>query len=281
VASLNLASHTVDAVGVSSRNAIEAIAAQIGPAIARAKAETALHLNEKNLQALVSKLVVAEENERRRIAHGLHDDINQMLATAKLTLGHIAALLRRKETRDMVFKVNGYIDHVLQGTRSLTFDLASPVLQRFGLEAAVEDLCGKMTEQHGISFVFKNDKASKPLSGEIEIVVFHAVRELLRNIVDHAGARHVTVSLHRAGKHLVVAVRDDGVGFSLSKVNGFNRKGGFGLYTIRERMKHLGGSFSSEAVSPCGTRLVLSVPLGLAARKVPRGGIRVKKAHFS
>jgi PAS domain S-box-containing protein len=387
VAALNLASHTEDSLSEITRNAIESIAAQIGPAIARVKAEAALHLNEQNLQALfdslgdflfivddkgaishvnptvahrleysaaelrgkpgvfvhppaqrkratvvlaamlggkatscdiplmaksgtlipvetrvvrgewngkkalfgisrdisdrkraeqelldrqhqlralVAELAVAEENERRRIAHGLHDDISQMLARAKLTLGHVAALVQEEKARDMVGDVSGYLDHVLQVSRSLTFDLASPVLQRFGLEAAVEDLCDKMTAQHGFPFVVRNDGTPKPLAGATEIVVFHAVRELLRNIVSHAGAHRVVVSLSRVGAQLRVVVQDDGVGFDRTSIGDVSRKGGFGLYAIQERMKHLGGAFASKGVFPHGTRIVLTIPLSPA-----------------
>lgn len=384
VASLNLASHTVDTISEGARHAIEAIAAQIGPTIARVKAETALHINERNLQtlfdslgdflfiadargrllhvnplvqrrlgysmaecrgqpitrmhpaeqrkqaaatvaamlvgkaescdvplitksgeripvetkvvlgqwngrkalfgisrdvternrserklldrqrelqALVSKLALAEENERRRIAHGLHDDIGQMLASARWTLSHVATLQQRHDTRAMIAKVGGYLDHVLRVTRSLTFDLASPVLQRFGLEAAVEDLCDKMTSQYGIRFALTKDKGLPPLPEATEILVFHAVRELLRNAVTHAKARHVQVSLARGNSEFRVTVSDDGIGCEGVSAEGFNHEGGFGLYTIQERMQHLGGSFACEARQPHGTRIVLTVPL--------------------
>lgn len=397
VASLNLASHTADTIGESSRNAIEAIAAQIGPTIARVRAEAALHMNERNLQALfdslgdflfiadakggllhvnpmvvrrlgysatevlgktllmmhppdqrhraaaivatmlagksdccdiplmtksgdlipvetkvvqgqwngstalfgmsrditerkrteqelidrqlqlqalVSELAVAEENERRRIAQGLHDDIGQMLASAKLTLGQVATLLKQEKTRGMVTQVSGYIDHVIQVTRSLTFDLASPVLQRFGLEAAVEDLCDKMTAQHGLPFVVRNDRRPKPLPDDTDIVAFHAVRELLRNIVTHAGAHHVVVSLRRAGEQLRITVKDDGIGFTRMSATGFNRRGGFGLHAIQARMKHLGGSLSFNPVSPHGTRIVLTLPLESPKRPAPKDSSR-------
>lgn len=233
----------------------------------RKRFETMLLARERQLRALVSELAVAEESERRRIAQGLHDDISQILATAKFMLEHGATVTDKDSDRVLMAEVGGYLDHVLQMSRTLTFDLASPVLQRLGFEKAVEDLCGKMSPAKGILFTCRNDGLPKPLRPEAEIVAFHTVRELLRNVVKHAHAGRAMVSLVRRGRKLLIQVEDDGVGTA----NGFKFKfgpdGGFGLYTIRERVAHWGGTFSIKNISPHGLRVSVVFPLAPVARK--------------
>jgi PAS domain S-box-containing protein len=240
----------------------------------RRQAEQELLNHQHELQTLVSQLTLAEENERRRIAHGLHDDINQMLAMAKFKLEHVPHFRERKHVHATVAEVNAYLDHVIRVSRSLTFDLASPVLQRFGLESAVQDLCEKMGDQHGIVFSVHKDKKAKPLSPETEVLIFHAIRELLRNIVSHAKARTARVVLRRTGHRLTITVEDDGVGFGPETITGFTPTGGFGLYAIRERMTHLGGSVMIRSTPPRGSRVTLTVPLAPPPKPPRRHAVR-------
>ncbi|MEI8352845.1 MAG: PAS domain S-box protein, partial [bacterium] len=118
----------------------------------RRRVERELMERQGQLHSLVSQLGVAEETERRRIAHGVHDDIGQLLAICKMQLDGLMIQVKGAAWRDQVDEIRQLIIRLLQVSRSLTFDLASPVLQRFGLKSAVEDLCEKMTERHGVLF---------------------------------------------------------------------------------------------------------------------------------
>jgi len=226
----------------------------------RQRAERQLLERQQELHALVSQLGVAEETERRRIASGLHDDVGQILALCKLNLDRLATQVEGQENRDTVTVVGRHIERLLKTSRALTFDLASPVLQRFGLQAAVEDLCDKMTEQYGVPFALRGDRAAIPLPNATEIIVFHAVRELLRNVVQHARANRAAVTLRRVRGNLIVKVDDDGVGFAKSSRLTPDHDS-FGLHAISERMKYLGGTSAVEAIRPHGTCVMLTVPL--------------------
>lgn len=237
----------------------------------RRRAERELKDRQRQLHNLVSQLGVAEETERRRIAHGVHDDIGQLLAICKMQLDGLMIQMKGTVWRDQVDEIRQLIIRLLQVSRSLTFDLASPVLQRFGLKSAVEDLCEKMTERHGLMFSMRATPAAIQLSQASEILVFQAIRELLHNIVKHAGAHHAWVILHRTGNKLVVTVKDDGVGFRETRRRGSGTDG-LGLHAIQERMHHLGGSFVRESIKPHGARVVITVPLDPIE---PRGGAPV------
>jgi signal transduction histidine kinase len=125
-----------------------------------------------------------------------------------------------------------------------------------------------MEELHSLAIEVVDDGSAKPLGEDCRIVVFRAVQELLHNAVKHAKASRVTVSLLREARTLRIEVKDDGVGFLPSEVRCGNAKGEcFGLFSIRERMQHLGGRFEVVSRPGEGVRAVLVTPL-----RVEEGG---------
>ena len=143
----------------------------------------------------------------------------------------------------------------------MIFDLVSPVLQKLGLEAALEDLCERMSSQHGIEFRFNSQEISKRLKYDTEIILFHVVHELLRNVVRHAEAESVDISFCRENDMLKIIVQDDGKGFYKEPtLDGPTDKGGFGLFAIRERMQSLGGNMQICHAKPRGSKIGLTVP---------------------
>lgn len=226
----------------------------------RQRAERELMERQRQLHALVSQLGVAEETERRRIAYGVHDDMGQLLALCKMNLGGLAARMQASEDRDAVAEITTHVDRLIGVSRALTFDLASPVLQRFGLQAALEDLCEKMTTRHGVAFALRGRRRDVALPNASEIIVYHAVRELLRNIVRHARATRADVRVKCAKGNLIVTVEDDGIGMRSAR-QGRKDPESFGLHAIRERIHYLGGTFAMEDAAPHGVRVTLVVPL--------------------
>jgi signal transduction histidine kinase len=145
----------------------------------------------------------------------------------------------------------------------LTFELSPPVLYELGFEAAMEWLVRQMREQHGLSTEFRGDGQTKPLEDNVRVLLFQAVRELLVNVAKHAQARNVTVSTQMAGDEIRVDVEDDGVGFDVSQAGSHDYKtGGFGLFSIRERLGHIGGYLNVESKPGVGTRITLVAPIG-------------------
>ena len=239
--------------------------ALIGVAIdisGRKRAEAQLHVYQRELRSLAAALVLAEERERRRIATELHDHIGQDLALTQVRLGALRAALSSTERVDELDQVRQVIDQTLQDVRSLTFELSPPILYELGLEAAVESLAERFQKQHGLVVEVEDDGQPKPLEEEVRVVLFRAVRELLVNVVKHAGVRQARVILRREGKVIRLAVEDDGVGFDLAEPEEPRiQSHKFGLFSIRERLDLLGGSFRVEAASDQGTRVELVAPL--------------------
>ncbi len=228
----------------------------------RKKAEEDVHSYQEQLRSLAAELSLAEERERRRIATILHDHIGQILAVSKIKLGSLIESSFSWADSGSIEEVREYVEQAIKHTRSLTFELSPPILYALGLEAALEWLTEQITEQRGIVCEFEHDGEPKPVSEEMRVFTFTAVRELLANVSKHAKASRAKVTARRINRNMVIHVADDGVGFNPSwlKTNLYDNKG-FGLFSIRERLRHLGGQMEVKSAKGRGTRVILEAPL--------------------
>ncbi|MBA4416528.1 MAG: hypothetical protein C0392_01260 [Syntrophus sp. (in: bacteria)] len=226
------------------------------------KAEEKINSYQNQLRSLASDLSLAEERERRRIATTLHDHIGQILAISKIKLGALLECAKESDIEESLREVRSLVGQAIQYTRSLTSELSPPILYELGLEAALEWLCEQAHEQHGIAYEFETDQHMKPVSDEIRIFLFTAVRELLVNVAKHANAQKVKVTARRIDRNISIHVADDGIGFNTSKVTFYlDKNKGFGLFSIRERLTHLGGQMEIKSQRGRSARIILSAPL--------------------
>jgi PAS domain S-box-containing protein len=213
------------------------------------------------LRSLASELAVTEARERRALASELHDTVAQTLAVAKLTLGSVGAGLEGTAAKE-VKKVVKLIEQANREVRSLMSDFGLSLLYEDGLEAALRALARRMEELHSLTIEVVDDGSPKPLGEDSQIVLFRAVQELLNNAVKHAKATRVQVSLQSENRFVRIEVKDDGVGFFPSEVRFDSTKGErYGLFSIHERMQHLGGRFEVVSRPGQGVRAVLVAPL--------------------
>ena len=227
----------------------------------RKRAEEALLKSESNLRALAIELSRAEERERQRLALFLHDEIGQSLALLRMKLGSLAGAAESKSAKNDLHKIRDLMEKVIDQTHTLTFELSPPILHQLGLEAAVEWAGEKIGRDHGLQFVFSDDGMSKPLDADFKALLFRCVRELLVNIVKHAKARKMTVSLKRTQDQFCAVVEDDGIGFETSLLERRLDVIGFGLFSIREHLAAMGGTFELRSEPGRGTRATVCVPL--------------------
>jgi len=224
----------------------------------RKQAEEKIHKFQQRLRSLTSQISLTEEQERRRLAICLHDQISQTLAVIRLKLATLQQPSSDGYTKQ-VASILELVDQAIQRTRSLTFDLSPPILYELGLEAALEWLAEQFQEQHDIIFKVEDDGKPKPLADTCRSLLFMAVRELLVNIIKHAKAQNVSISILRVGKEVRVIVQDDGIGFNTSQIE--RQTNVFGLFSIRERLRYIGGHFNLESRCGHGTRISLVAPL--------------------
>jgi two-component system sensor histidine kinase UhpB len=227
----------------------------------RKAAEAQIAQYQQQLRRLAAELVMAEEQERRRIAQGLHDDIGQVLALAQLQLGALQRHVESPDAAEVLASVHQLVKDVLQTTRMLTFDLSPPVLYELGLEAGLEWLLHHLRGRHGLLTGLRVVGALPPLSEEMNVLTFQAVRELVMNVVRHAHARSAQVVLRPERNGIHITVDDDGEGFDVARLQAHTADSRhFGLFSIRERLRHIGGYLLIDSRPGAGARITLYIP---------------------
>lgn len=227
----------------------------------RHAAEQALRQRSAQLHELASKLTLAEQRERRRLAEILHDHLQQLLVGARFRM---SALHHAPEPslRQVSLEVDDLIAQSIEVSRSLTGELSPPILHEAGLVPALEWLALWMQEKHHLAVELKADAQATPQTEDLKVLLFQSVRELLFNAVKHAKVNKATVQVQRHAQHLRVVVSDEGCGFDVASLTSRAvDKGGFGLFSIRERMGFLGGHLEIDSHPGRGSRFTLVAPI--------------------
>jgi signal transduction histidine kinase len=230
----------------------------------RRKDEKKLTMQQEDLRTMAMELSRAEERERHRIGAHLHDHIGQTLALANIKLGELLASANHAggSQPERLLEVRRLLEQAIHETHSLTFTINSPVLHEIGLEAALAWLTENTFRDTGVAPFFESDAQPKPVSPEVAFLLYQIVAELLANVVKHAQARHVKVSLWREEDRLQVEVEDDGVGFAFGELGcQWQGASGYGLFCTRERLAPFGGSLTVDSKPGEGTHATVSMPL--------------------
>ena len=210
------------------------------------------------LRRLQASVVEAREEERRRIARELHDELGQRLTALKMELAALrgaAAAARDAQIENML----GMVDETLASVRRISTDLRPMMLDDLGLHAALEWLARDAARRLGIEVTLQLDEHEPVLDDRVATAAFRMVQEALTNVARHARASDVQIGLHRAGGALQISVRDNGVGYP---DDALRREGSMGLIGMRERAALLGGH--AELSNPPGGGALLRVQLPLA-----------------
>ena len=232
---------------------------QLGHAVRRGQAMEELHLRQRDVQAISASLERMLEEERRRIARELHDELAQSMTAVKLNLGLIRQLLPHaglpakraiRETEDIVRRTIAEI-------RRIAMDLRPAILDDLGLVPALNWLADTFSRRTGIAVSLNGDNTLAPADAEIRTLLYRFVQEALTNVARHARARSVRIDLSAANGRIRASIDDDGMGFGRAAKR---RPTGFGLIGMRERIERVGGNLSIESRRGAGTRLVAEVP---------------------
>jgi signal transduction histidine kinase len=252
------------AAGKMAKEVFTIFGQELGQGIERARLLESLRSREADLGALSAKLETLIEEDRRRIAQELHDEIGQSMTAAKITLGLLdkATVNGRPGTRRAVREIAALIDHTIAETRRISMDLRPAMLDDLGLLPTLRWYATTFNRRTGIRVDVHARGAAPRLRRDHETVFYRFVQEALTNVARHAHARRVIVSIARRRARLRIEVRDDGVGMRRRAPNG----PGLGLVGMRERIERAGGEFRVDSVSGRGTRLVGEIPIDPAPR---------------
>ncbi len=234
----------------------------IANAWARLEAEENLLTHRAQLQSLSSQILLTQEQERRRIAVDLHDRIGHALSSIMLNLGAFKQTSSTSADDGIIDEISNIVEQCIEDTHSLTFEISPPILYDLGLEAALDWLAEQTQTKHKIQIRVEDDEQEKPLDENLRVLLFQASRELLFNMVKHSQAASATISIKRIDQHIKIVIEDDGIGFDPEKERyRKNKTGGFGLFSIQERMAQQEGIFEINSAPGNGTRITMISPM--------------------
>jgi PAS domain S-box-containing protein len=217
------------------------------------------------LRALTAELTMAEQNEKKKLAHLLHDHLQQLLAASKLKMSLLMDNVKDQSTVDSLTEIIDLTTQSIKCSRDLSIELSPPALNEAGLSAGLKWLVQWFREKHSLEIAFTcRPEIKNELPEDVKHFVFNAAREMLFNVVKHAGVGKAIMKLtHRAG-WLYLSVTDGGIG--LSRADMHKMYSGFGLFSIKERIELLGGTLRLAGKTGTGTTALIKLPVQLRPR---------------
>lgn len=227
----------------------------------RVRAEEALRRSREELQQLSDSVLATREEEKRRIARELHDDLGQRLSALKMDMAMLGADVREgRSTAGLLNEIAGMnevIDDTVASVRRIASDLRPALLDELGMLPAIEWLANDFSSRYGLAVTVEGVDADVP--EQTAIALFRVVQEALSNVIRHADATAVQICLAQEGKQIRLRVQDNGVGWDKAPHADEPRKS-LGLLGIRERARLLGGSVSIDSARGEGFCLMVAIP---------------------
>jgi PAS domain S-box-containing protein len=213
--------------------------------------------SEAALRALSRRLVEAEENERRRLARELHDQVGQNLSALNINLDIVLGSLKETSLRRRLEDSLKLVDSTLQSIENVMADLRPALLDEYGLAAALAWYGEEYSQRTGIQVAVQAGDAGAALRPETAVALFRIAQEALNNAAKHSSAKRITVQLEEQAGELMLSISDDGKGFDLAQAP----RGRWGMTTMRERAEAGGGRLSVESSPGKGTTVRARLPL--------------------
>ena len=233
---------------------LELLADAFAHALERQRSET-------QVRDLAGRLLTAQEEERRRIARDLHDDVNQELTAQSIALSTLGKRLTDVTTpadREELARLETRTSDLARTIRHLSHSLHPGALQHVGLVAALRGYCRGFEREHGLSVTFESAGDLGTVPSDVALCLYRVTQEGLGNVARHAKAQHARVTVDRVGIDVVLGISDDGRGFDLAEAR---RQHGLGLISLDERVRIVGGRLTVDSKPDRGTELRITVPL--------------------
>ncbi|NQT91654.1 MAG: PAS domain S-box protein [Lentisphaerae bacterium] len=224
------------------------------------QATAALRQRSSQLAQLASELTVSEQRERRRLAELLHEEMQQLLFSARMRV-HALASEAGKPDREALDGLESVLKEALTSASNITRDLAPPVSWHKDLHASMRWLAQEMSRRHQLEVSVQAGEIPVPATEAVTVLLFTAARELLLNVAKHAGCAKASLRLRQEPGVIVLEVSDNGKGGKPEDLQVPGGRQGFGLFSIRERAELLGGELTVDSRPRRGTRVTLCLPL--------------------
>lgn len=256
---INIASRTPHRFTKNDMNLLYSIGDQLGVAIEEARLYERLRKARERLRRLARQNLVAEEEERRRIARELHDETSQSLSGLALQLEALLEIYTMSDNQDAEFiaglkKVQSLTVQVHSDVSRIISDLRPALLDTLGLVPAVRQCAEARLRPLNINVSVETKGTDRRLSSDVEIALFRIIQGSIGNIIQHSKAKNAVIVLEYGDDELLLHISDDGVGFDVSKVTDVEESGrGRGLFSMKERIGFLGGISWIESAPGQGT----------------------------
>ena len=228
----------------------------------RKKIEKEIVKYQERLKALASELIITEEKQRKQIATDLHDHVGQLLASSRLQMAAINNDMEKEVILMKIKSISLGMLQAIQSIRNAIFNLSPPQLNEIGLFAATADWLEDQIElKHGIKTIITGEDRFFSLTENTRFLIFRSIRELLINIVKHAKAENIIVTIKEINKRMHINIEDDGIGFDYNPASFRNKRKSLGLFSIHERVTDIGGSMEIDSKLGRGTLIKLIIPI--------------------
>jgi PAS domain S-box-containing protein len=224
----------------------------------------------KQLQQMFEVRMLAQEEERRRIAAELHDSLGQLLTSIKIHFEVLedSDLVTGTEGIQQIKEIKGLLDNAISEARNISYDLRPSILDDFGLVPALEVLCDKFGIRSGLKVNFQTHNLEARLHNRVETALYRIAQEALNNVQKHAHATEVSVQIIRTPTTVNLVIEDNGKGFDAEEVerhqypgsNGYDYSG-MGLVSMKERVQSLQGTLTIDTTPGKGTDIMVEIPL--------------------
>lgn len=215
---------------------------------------------EEAVREVSGKLITAQEDERRRIARELHDDLNQRLALLSVEADLLGRLDHNAEAQPLIEGIASQVRNLSTEVHKLSYQLHPAKLEQLGLVSATRALCQEQSKQWGMPIEFVYDEVPRDLSRATALCIYRVVQEALQNMGKHSNAKRARVEIKRDSDQIQLVVSDDGRGFDMAKAV---HHAGLGLVGMRERARLAHGRISFHSVPGQGMRIEMRVPIAV------------------
>ena len=264
---MNIASHVPGKFSADDMFLLNSIGCQLGTAIEQATLYQRLELGKERYQTLLQHALTAQEDERKRIARELHDETSQSITSLTLSLQAIIGMAEMQGIRDVELMeklktTHSYAVHAGNEIVKLMKELRPTLLDELGLPAAIHRYAKDTLKAQGINIFAEFIGTEQRFRPEIEVSLYRIAQGAIGNILEHSGAKNVSIKLECNDRECALYIQDDGKGFDVRKLTRVERSGrGAGLFTMRERTSLLGGVGYVESKPGQGTKIIAKVPL--------------------
>ena len=215
-----------------------------------------------DLKSLTNELIIAEERAKRRLAVTLHDKLGQYLALANFKTNELSKLTTNSDNKKIIGEITSFIDDAIKESRDITYELSPPVLYEMGLIPAISWKLDEIEKNNKIKTSLIDQSKSYEFEKREQIVIYRGISELLLNVLKHSKSDSVNISFRRLTNVYRITVTDTGIGFDLEKMKekAVSEKK-FGLFSIIERIKYIGGEVNIDSIPNRGTKVVIDIPI--------------------